>query len=175
MPRERQEREMLDEFRRAARAVVTREPASPWEWLALAQHHGLATRLLDWTANPLVALYFAVEEPSADVEAAVFALSFRGHVADPTEDLFSLQEIVLYRPPSLSSRIVVQGGCFTVHPDDDPNWQSELFRISVPAPACAHIRGELAGLGLTRSALFPDLDGMAANTNWLFSLRPRSS
>lgn len=69
------ENEIRHEFKsRALQLIQGRLPADEWEWYFLMQHYGVPTRLLDWTENPLIAIYFTVEGHKADRDAAVWAL-----------------------------------------------------------------------------------------------------
>lgn len=66
---------VLDTFANHVVGQVSHLPRNEWEYLALAQHHGLPTRFMDWTTNPLMALYFACRNAEAGTDSAVYVLT----------------------------------------------------------------------------------------------------
>lgn len=118
-------------------------PASYWHWLFQMQHYGVPTRLMDWSRDAFVGLFFAVTQAAADVgnDAAVWVLSpvilnqaFSFHsfvnpgyipnVDEPVVDLYfgpNAQILDTTKPaavigPMNNPRIVAQRGTFTVFP-----------------------------------------------------------
>jgi hypothetical protein len=90
-----------------------------------------------------------------------------GDFSTTESDIFGTSRVMLFYPPHIAARIIVQRGCFTVHPDPATacEWPGTLYLLRILCSRRREIRRQLFGLGVTYSALFPDLDGLAKGTN----------
>jgi hypothetical protein len=162
-----QERFILKRFRREGCSYSHVPYSSLWEWLSLGQHHGLPTRLLDWTRNPLVSLFFAVRD-SHSGDSAVYADRIeKSFDPDKTKDPFSVTMVGKYIPTHISPRITAQAGLFTVHPDPRSEHKSKhLLKIVVPQKCREEFKRILFKYGVHHASLFPDLDGLARHIEY---------
>ena len=165
--RQLEEGRIFRRFKERALPYLEFMPRNDWDWLAMAQHHGLPTRLLDWTRNPLAALYFAVEHESA-YDSAIYVL--RGYEVISTRihpDPFKYPKVGKFVPDRITPRISAQLGVFTIHPEPEkPFLSNSLEKLIIPNRICRKLKRIVDTYGINRATLFPDLDGLAHHITW---------
>lgn len=174
------ERALFDAFERAARPFL-RGPMSRFELLALAQHHGAPTRLVDWSTTPLVAAFFAVDSYPQGQDAKVYALDLtRGDLdtidtksgltgSGPTIDdpLVVRKGVYLMETAQVSSRITTQRGIFTLHGEPEvPLAVAPAQLFTIPEGLRTEFQARLMDLGVDASHIYPDIDGLCRSLDW---------
>ena len=146
----------------------------------LMQHHGLPTRLLDWSRSPLIALYFAIQNDKSQEDASLWVLDYSGlnHYYAYKEEEHKLE--------SLLSKVCEEDFIFAVHaPYVDLRMKSQQaeftifsnFKVSadsflendnkilkkyfIPYQIKSFLKKRLENLGINHSTLFPDIDNIA--------------
>lgn len=158
-------------WKRRAITYIDRENHTDWELLAIAQHTGLPTRLLDWTQNPLVAVFFAVAN-DLEKDGAVFIYKANFRVITEKVSPFNLSEnILLYIANASSQRIANQFGHFTIHknatiPLNENTQDGYLEKLIIPAELKKEISHMLNHYGISYLTLFPDLEGLSKHLGW---------
>lgn len=169
---------MLEDFKRRSRPYLTKEPSSDWDWLTMAQHHGMHTRLLDWTENPLVGLFFALEPIIGNRNRVIWILRIgRKEIITPTKKTnpFELSRTRLFMPNIVSTRLVPQAGWFTIHKynkDKDKFIALEkntlfkkLLTKVIVSKNIIDMMKHLDLCGVNSASLFADLDGLCKHIN----------
>lgn len=165
----RDEKAVFSMFMQGARAHL---PASytKVEWLAIAQHFGVPTRMLDWTDSLLPALWFATGRAGQrDAEDARVWYTGKTVSSRPDVDPFKVRTPQTYRPPHIAPRIAAQGSVLMIcpKPTEAPRLD-DLGEIIIKRSFQFQLRKRLDALGINERTMFADLGGLGKHLAWRY-------
>lgn len=164
-------------WKRRAKAFLDKEIFTDLELLTIAQHTGLATRLLDWTLNPLVALFFA-SDSNNDKDGAVFCYTTEENDLDRNIiDPFKVtNKFSVIQPTTPINRVANQHSYFTLQKSPKETVESlldkkKLEKLIIPKELKTETLNMLNQYGINNLSIYPDLEGLSKHLNWFFSVK----
>ncbi|MBD9359146.1 FRG domain-containing protein [Methylomonas fluvii] len=166
-----QEQRLFEEFKNRAIALVNDPRFDDWDWLAYAQHIGVPTRLLDWSVNPLVALYFALES-DADTDRVIYAVQYSKYIHEVDHrntSPFANTKEGRFTAPLAFDRIRAQRGMFTIHPHPTKVFHPDGLRsFLLKQSLVKNFRKRLFKYGIDHWHIYPDAHGLGLQLAWQF-------
>lgn len=162
------EKNLMWVFKAQSKAHLINTPSNEIEWLTIAQHHGLPTRLLDWSLSPLVSAFFAVKN-DFNKDGAICIYDKEQFSQEENINIKNLDAIVSFFPSHVTKRISAQSGMFTVHPLKNSELKKEDLTktIIIKKEIKVEILSKLVKYGIHHSTMFPDLDGLSNYIKYL--------
>ena len=167
------EQEIFLDFKRKYSRYTSCRPQNDMEFLFLAQHYGLPTRLLDWTYNPLIALYFACST-NFDKDGVVFhMMPFSRKIFDANcHDILKFPYETVFQPNLTDVRYENQNGLFVYYPkpweeNTDHIWHKYIISHGIKQD----ILNKLIKIGINRAFIMPSLDNLCKDIIYIHKLR----